>query len=163
MKFRTIYTAREVVFSEVGDRIKPEYTLMLNDDGVEELQQTGYTDLKEEIQSHHDSVCLENILMRFQNGDDSALDKVQGFYADVSDMPVKLNDVINVAREGKRIFEGLPKDVRNVFGNDYMSFINNPELMQKYLDEKNNKKNNNEVADKKGSMEEVKNNDDKEQ
>lgn len=130
MMFRTIYTKRIRNFSESGERIMPIYSLVLDDEGKEVLSQTGYTDMQEEIQSHHDSVCLSNILARYQLGDEDAINKVEGFYADVSNMPVKLNDVLNMTRAGKEIFDKLPIEIRETFGNDYMTFINRPDLYE---------------------------------
>lgn len=155
MKFRTKFSERKRVFSQVGDRCKVLYSLALDENGREVLKKSGMTDLKNEIQSHHDSVCLDMILMRYMQGDESALNKVEGFYADVSNMPVKLNDVLNLAREGKSIFDSLPTDVKEVFGNDYMMFLNRPDLYESAVKKDEN------VSDRESveTKEEVKTND----
>lgn len=144
MKFRTQYTKPEHVKCCAGNRFEPVYSLVLDDDGKEVLKQTDAVDMFQEIQSHHDSVCLENVLARFQMGDETALEKVQGFYADVSNMPVKLNDVLNMARAGKEIFEKLPVEIKQTFGDDYMTFMNRPDLYQEAYEKYAGKKSDDE-------------------
>lgn len=135
MKFPTKYSEHVRVNSNSGDRMRVEYHLEIDDDGIETLKSTGMHDLYAEIQTHADSVDLNLILARFMNGDETAIERVNGFYADVSDMPVKLQDMLNINIRGKEIFESLPKEYRDLYGNNYIKFINEPEILAAKLSE----------------------------
>lgn len=123
--------------SERGDRMRVDYQLVYNDEGQQELKKVGMTDIKEEIESHGASVDINNILMRVANGDSAALDNVKGFYADVTDMPLKLQDVLNINARGKEIFDNLPKEQKKLYDNNYINFVNEPEKLIDYLSGKN--------------------------
>lgn len=129
MNFRRKYDEHQVFYSEVGESIQPEYSLRVDDDGKEELYQSGETDLQEFIQSHYESVSMDNILARYMNGDPSVLQKVKGFFADVSEMPVTLSDVLNIQKRGKELFDKLPIEYRNAVGNSYERFLSNPKAV----------------------------------
>lgn len=135
MMFPTKYRKHVRYHSVRGERMRVEYHLEIDDDGIETLKPTGMHDLYAEIQSHADSVDLGLILARFMAGDETAIERVNGFYADVSGMPVKLQDMLNINIRGKELFESLPKEFRDLYGNNYIKFINEPEILAAKLRE----------------------------
>lgn len=122
-KFRKIYDDDAKFVSEPGDPIAIDYMLQIDSDGVGEIVECGKTDLYASIQSHRDSVDLDMILKRYAEGDASALDRVRGFYADLSKMDMNYANLMNMNLRGQKLFESLPSDIREEYGNDYIQFI----------------------------------------
>lgn len=125
--FNSYYRSKNPVVSTAGDCMETEFELVVDDYGVERLREVGETDLHAFIQSHAASVDLHAIIERAQLGDSSALEKVNGFYADVSDLQMNLSEFMNLNNKSKRFFESLPLEVRNAFDNSYIEFVNHPE------------------------------------
>lgn len=113
-----------------GERIKVEYELRYDDEGRPGLVECGTTDLYEYIQSHAASVDINNIVNQCMTGDDSVLNKVQGFYDDISGFPVKLQDVLNVNQQAIDVFKSLPIEVQEIYGGNYIDFVNNPQKIE---------------------------------
>lgn len=126
MKFPSMYSEKIKYVSERGSRFKAEYQLRLDEEGRHEFVKTGETDLHEYIQSFRDSVDIYNILERFRNGNEEILEQVKGIYADVSELPVKLQDIMNLNIKGKELFEKLPVDVKAVYEDNYLQFLMEP-------------------------------------
>lgn len=156
MKFKTYYGEKKVVFSEIGDKYEPERQLMVNESGKKKLEVTGSIDTEEAIASYYPEVDMTMILARLEAGDESVLERAKGFYADVSDLPVRLQDVMNLNIRAEKFFAELPQDLKNLYGNDFTKFLLDPGVL---VDELNIRKKNEleEIVE-----EEVKN-DDKEQ
>ena len=146
MKFPTRYSEKKRQFSKTGERYVIEYQLVIDETGKEVLEPCGQTDFYQMIQSHRDSVDLDLVLDRLKRGDSTALNKVQGFYADVSDLPVKMQDVLNLNMKGQAVFDELPAEVRAAYGNNYMSFIMNPETAMQMLAPNNVEEIENEIV-----------------
>lgn len=109
---------------------KPTYTV--NEDGLP--VETGTINLYDEIQSHRQSVELSTLLQRYAQGDVTALNKIQGVYADVVDMPSTYSELFNRVRDAENSFNALPDDVRALFDNSPVSFwqsIGTPEFATK--------------------------------
>lgn len=129
MKFKKYYEKHERVYSNPGSHFENEYQLVIKENGAEELEIIGKTDIYQDIQSHRMSVDINEILQRFKNGDEAVLEKVKGFYGDISDMPGNMADFLNMSMRGKELFEGLPIEYKKMYGNNYAAFLANPELM----------------------------------
>lgn len=141
MKFKTVYEFIEID-SIPGSRFKDERQLIIDDEGNEVLKTVGKTDLQASIDSHKESVDLNLMLQRYANGDDSIIDKVKGFYADITSLPINLMEVMNTNIRGKELFDSLDPEIKSVFGNNYMTFLAEPERFNKYMDKKNKDVNN---------------------
>lgn len=135
MQFPTQYKHKATKSSEKGSPIKPVYQAYIDENGSQELKQVGEHDLQAEIDSFEESVNLDNILMRYGAGDISALNKIEGFYADVTDLPVNLQEVMNLNLKGQQLFAELPSEVREIFNNNYMDFMLNPDKFEQYMQE----------------------------
>lgn len=133
MKFKTQYDKKERVYCSSGDPIKLLYGLEVDKDGVTQLVEKGKYDLYEFIQSHADSVDIHKILERFQNGDVDALNKYQGYYADITDAPKTFAEALNTVIKAKDLFNSLPLDVREQFDHSPEKFIASLGT-QKFLD-----------------------------
>lgn len=130
-----------------GRAEKPTYTA--DDNGYP--VQTGTVNLYDEIQSHRQSVELSTLLQRYAQGDVTALNKIEGVYADVVDMPSTYAELFNRVRDAENSFNALPEDVRVLFDNSPVSFwqsIGTPEFASKIaeLDSKRKKNSGNTVS-----------------
>lgn len=113
-----------------GRTEKPIYTA--NEDGFP--VESGTVNIYDEIQSHRQSVELATLLQRYAQGDATALNKIQGVYADVVDMPSTYSELFERVRDAENSFNALPEDVRVLFDNSPVSFwqsIGTPEFASK--------------------------------
>lgn len=148
MNFRNQYDNRGDCDCTCHGRMeKPTYTS--NEDGLP--VESGTVNIYDEIQSHRESVELSTLLQRYAQGDVTALNKIQGVYADVVDMPSTYSELFERVRDAENSFNALPDDVRILFDNSPVSFwqsIGTPEFAEKIgkLDAKG-KKNSSNTAD----------------
>lgn len=99
-----------------GDKVEPLYALAYDEDGFPFLKEIGKRDVVAEINSYKDECDINRILMRYVNGDVTALgDFGGGFYGDVADSPKSLIDVYNVVDGARNIFEGLDPDIKGKY------------------------------------------------
>lgn len=134
-----IYYREDYAPSTPGKQTKKTYQLRYDENGTEMLVETGETNVYEEIQVYKDSVDVNKIIERFAAGDENALARAKAFYADVTKMPVKLMDVLNMAIEGEQWFDTLPVDVKETFGNNFREFLANPQKMVDVLEKRSKK------------------------
>lgn len=125
MKIYSVSTPREVEFCPAGDSVVQEYELEYSPQGVPHLVPTGTYDLYEVIQSFRDECDLGKIFQRYANGDVMALNKRQGVYADISDMPQDIFAAANLLERVENIYNGLDEATRSRVGS-FADFIQNP-------------------------------------
>lgn len=124
MEFDTMFTRdTSGIVSEPGDPIVELYEPRYDADGVLYLEQVGTDDLYASIQSHKDSVDLQLILQRYNDGDISALSRVQGAYFDATGMPRTYAEMLNTLVAAEAEFNRLPVDVRAKFDHSFERFI----------------------------------------
>lgn len=134
MKFRTQYDSHAPVYQEPGSPEKVVYSPRYSDSGVLDLEPTGKENIYDFIQSHKESTDIHVLLTRFANGEDDVLQRMQGFYADVSDMPKTYAEVLNAVISGEEAFSRLPVEVKQRFGNSFsvwMSSFDSPDFAEK--------------------------------
>ena len=108
--------------SVVGSVYKLEKQLV-DRDGQKDLEVVGKTDFYQYIQSHKDSVDINVLLKRYQQGDVSALDRVKGQYLDISEAPKSLAEMYSFVSNASEFFNKLPLDVRKEYDFNPASFI----------------------------------------
>lgn len=106
-----------------GNGLIPTYSPRYATDGVLVLKEDGQHNLYEEIQSHRDSTDIELIIDRYFNGDPTALSRVQGTYADITNMPQNMHEAMALVDNARRDFESLPVDIKQLFDNDPNQFL----------------------------------------
>lgn len=165
MKFRTMYDKLDSeLFTEHGNAEIP--TFILNDDGI--LEETGCKNLYDEIQSHRESVELSVLLQRYAQGDESALNKVQGVYEDIVGAPSTYAELFDAVKNAETSFNGLPEGLRQLFDNSPVEFwktYGTPEFAKKVREfdlskskkavdtiDNNNNFNNNDPVGRDGSV-----------
>ncbi len=121
--FKTQYDARDRIQSNPGNPLKQLYTGSYNERGQVELHEDGTEDLYAFIQSFAESTDIHAIMSRFENGEVDVLEKVQGFYGDVTEMPKTYAEALQRIADSEKVFMSLPVDVRAKFGHSFSEFL----------------------------------------
>ena len=122
-KFSTQYDARDRICTNPGSPIKQLYSGSYNERGQVELKEDGTEDTYSFIQSFAESTDIHSILRRYQNGEVDVLEKVQGFYGDITEMPKTYAEALQRIADSEKIFWSLPLDVRAKFGHSFSEFL----------------------------------------
>lgn len=134
VRIYTAYDKRPRKSAPAGCRFAENISLKYDERGNRIFYSKGTIDLYERIQSFKDECDLELIVARCTaSGDFSPLQRVQGFYADVSGMPKNLAEVYASVNTAQRIFSELPQDVASKFVNfeDFLSSIGDEKRLAK--------------------------------
>lgn len=94
-----------VINCPTGDGFQVVHKWTVNKDGVPVLVEAGKTNLYEFIQSHKDSCDINQILVRYKNGDLNALNARQALYADISSIPYYPEDIEKMVAGVKTLYE----------------------------------------------------------
>ncbi len=121
--FKTQYDARDRIQSNPGNPIKQLYSGSYNERGQIELKEDGTENIYDFIQSFAESTDIHAIMRRFENGEVDVLEKVQGFYGDVTDMPKTYAEALQRIADSEKVFMSLPLDVRAKFGHSFSEFL----------------------------------------
>lgn len=121
--FKTQFDARDRIQSHPGNPIKQLYAGSYNERGQVELKEDGTEDLYSYIQSFAESTDIHSIIRRFQNGEVDVLEKVQGFYGDITEMPHTYAEALQRIADSEKVFMSLPVDVRAKFGHSFSEFL----------------------------------------
>lgn len=120
--FRTAYNHEIETITPAGTRLKPIYEYEIKKDGRKQLVKTGEENLYDEIQSHLESVLIENVIKRLDVGDTSAFRK-DGVYLDVSGIPNNMADAMKMRQKIENDWLHQPIEVREKFDNDINKYI----------------------------------------
>ncbi len=123
LKFITQYDARDRIVTNPGSPLKQLYAGSYNERGQVELREDGTEDLYAFIQSFAESTDIHAIMRRFENGEVDVLEKVQGFYGDVTEMPKTYAEALQRIADSEKVFMSLPVDVRAKFGHSFSEFL----------------------------------------
>lgn len=121
--FKTQYDARDRIQTHPGNPIKQLYSGSYNERGQVELKEDGTEDLYAFIQSFAESTDIHSILRRYQNGEVDVLEKVQGFYGDITEMPKTYAEALQRISDSEKVFMSLPLDVRAKFNHSFTEFL----------------------------------------
>lgn len=121
--FKTQYDARDRIKSNPGNPIKQLYSGSYNERGQVELKEDGTENIYDFIQSFAESTDIHAILRRYENGEVDVLEKVQGFYGDLTDMPKTYAEALQRIADSEKVFMSLPVDVRAKFGHSFAEFL----------------------------------------
>lgn len=124
-KFYSLSDPRPVDVNPSGDSIIQEYELEFSPAGIPHLVPTGSYDLYEVIQSFRDECDLGKIFQRYANGDVMALNKRQGVFCDITEMPQDIFAADNLIKRVEAIYNGLDESTRSRVGS-LQDFLQNP-------------------------------------
>lgn len=120
---RNFFKERKKIPTCAGSRTKPQYSARYDEAGLLVLDEVGTVDVYADIQSYLDTVEIHTLLRRFANGETDVFSKIQGFYADVSELPKSNVEFLNRVLESQEFFASLPPEVKEIYGNDYARFM----------------------------------------
>ncbi|MEM3862041.1 MAG: hypothetical protein QW203_06145 [Thermoplasmatales archaeon] len=123
MQFENQFRDHKRFLTGVGSREKITYEARYNPKGQLELHEKGKEDWYGYIQSHKDSVDIHVLLERFQRGDVDVLNRVQGFYGDITGYPSTFADALNIVRSGQEFFDSLPVEERAKYNHNFSEFL----------------------------------------
>lgn len=123
MKFPTQYTERERSISNTGTPIHITYGGSYDENGRVVLTEKGQENIYDYIQSFKDSVDLNVLIARYNNGDVAALSKTQGVYMDVTEFPTNYAEALNRMDILKDYFMSLPVETRSKFNHSFSEFL----------------------------------------
>lgn len=107
-----------------GEKIVPTYSLVVDKDtGKTDLKATGKTNMYDYIQSSLEETLIYNVIERYNAGDITALDKVRGFYGDVTQLPKNLAEAQQLLINAQKTFNSLPVDVRAKYNHSVSEFL----------------------------------------
>lgn len=115
--------ARARVQTCAGSPIVKQYKLHILDDGTHDFVETGAINIYDMIQSHRESVDLSLLIKRYEQGDDTALDRIRGFYMDTLGMPTSLAETLQRLEDSKALFASLPPNLRDEFNQNPNEFF----------------------------------------
>ena len=84
-----------------------------------DLSEDGEVDIFDAIQELAEYVDIDNIVKRYNNGEIDVLEKVQGFYGDLTTLPVDMRGIYDLNAQGKHLFDSLPEDVRELHPDEF--------------------------------------------
>lgn len=120
--YRKPYGPRYRRFSECGDWTHVEYEAKYDLDGNVILKEIGKTDTYAEIQSHKNGCDINVLIAKYKGGDLNALNRIQGYYADISDIP-DIHSVYNTIKTAEQDFIKLPKEIKEKFDNNFEKYL----------------------------------------
>lgn len=123
MKFRCLLSSREHFYSPSGDVSLTEYT-KCSSNGVCILKKTGTKNIKFLVQESAKGHLLCDLIKRARVGDVNAITPVDSsMFGDSSNMPSDLLSAANLSLKVNQLFDSLPLDVRNRYGNNSYNFM----------------------------------------
>lgn len=103
--------------SPAGTQFEPQYQGQVNEYGDIELIEVGVKDLRAMHNRDAESCDINNIVARFQNGDITALQAVQGSYMDVVGLPKDLRGMSDMIDSLRASYNVLDDSIKERFPN----------------------------------------------
>ena len=116
------YGRRPFHANNVGDRFS-KVKKAVTEDGVRKLVVTGERDDYAVIQSYKDDCLIENIMRRYDAGDDTALHRVAAMYGDVTGVAMSTIEAHNLMERARNLYDNLNPSVTAEFGGTLQNFL----------------------------------------
>lgn len=125
IKFKTQFDDFERIPTCAGCKEKVTYHMRVDERGVNDLVADDVKfDWYGMIQASTEGCSIEYLLKKYeQTGDISLLQRKQGSFFDVTDLPDSLIGMYKKIQEGERYFNELPLEVRESFDNSFTKFL----------------------------------------
>lgn len=124
MSFRKLVNKKNRIRkpNHTGDKIAIVRGWIYKDGEYQYLPKGSPHNHYEETQAARDSVDLKKILARYEAGDASALDRVNGFYLDTVELPRSIGEMYDAMSNAQSVFEAMPAEIREQYGNNPATF-----------------------------------------
>lgn len=116
------YGRRPFYANNVGDRFS-KVKKAVTEDGVRKLVVTGERDDYAVIQSYKDDCLIENIMRKFDAGDDTALHRVAAMYGDVTGFAMSTIEAHNLMERARNLYDNLNPSLTAEFGGTLQNFL----------------------------------------
>lgn len=116
MKFRNLYSDPVRIVSESGSPDAVKTGWIRKDGEWKHVVKETYS-IYELIQSSRDSVDLQRIVERYENGDSTALNRVQGSYFDLVNLPKNYSELFEAVNICNDTFDKLPIELKSKYHN----------------------------------------------
>lgn len=122
--WRTKYNRGDKKFSSpTGEKTQMEHTPHMGLDGRRKLIKDNPKPIYEMIQASREQCEIERIVRRALDGDVTALNAVEGQYADITGAPKSLAQAQQIIINAKRDFDKLDAETKKKFDNNVEIFI----------------------------------------
>lgn len=151
LQFRSKFDEHNIIASEAGLPIKEQFVGQYDNNGQLVLVSTGVKNTYDEIQSFRDSVDINVIIKKYLAGDETVLNRIQGTFMDVTEMPKTYMDALNMTKRAEAEFDALPLSIKEKFGNNfaaYMAELGTDSWMEKLGLTKENESASSKIAEK---------------
>lgn len=118
MKFDRLAHSLKFV-SKAGNRFRPKYHGVVQENGDIELVFDGYEDTKKRMEADAVGTDLPSIIARATAGDPTAWRQDKGFFGDVVGMPKTYAEILNTVNDAHNKFDSLPLEVRQKFDSNF--------------------------------------------
>lgn len=109
--------------SNPGSPVRQLYAPKVASNGSIELVEAGIEDSEAYINSFKDSTDIRVILARVAAGETELLNQRKGVFGDFTSMPSSYAEFLQLQIDSNRLFNSLPTEVRQQFGNDPNQFF----------------------------------------
>lgn len=123
MRMQDLTAKRGRFITDSGCAIRTLYESYFDENGVLQLKESGSQNTDDFIESFRQSTELATILNNYLHGDSTALNRHQGFYADLTKAPKSNREALDIVLKAENAFAALPKDIRQQFGNDWQAWL----------------------------------------
>lgn len=130
MDFKTKYDKHERIYTNAGSGIKDEMAPVLDRYGNRVIKKKGEIDLYSLIQAYRDECDINILMAKFINGDRTAIMQRVGAYLDLSAIPDNFNDMLNLTTTAQSVFDSLPIEIKEAFGNNVNNFLANSQTKE---------------------------------
>lgn len=122
--FRTILDEPKITITPSGEKEEDVWEMKLDEKGNEIFYISRKTNVYEKIQAHLEETKIENILARVMDtGDTSILNRIEGNYADISEMPTTMLEANRKIKEAEKDFEKLPIEIRAKYNHNFNEYL----------------------------------------
>lgn len=123
MRNNVFSASRKRFISSSGSSQHVLYEPSVAPDGSISLRKSGIEDTDQIIESYRFSTELSTILSRFANGETDVLNRYQGYYADLTQMPKDYRSALDSVLKAESAFMVLPQEIREKYGNDWSKWL----------------------------------------
>lgn len=109
--------------SDPGSPIHVLYAPKVGKGGKIELVESGIENTDEIIQSYAESTDIRVILARVANGESDLLNQRNAIFGDFTGFPKTYAEALQLNIDSNRLFESLPKEIKEKFHNDENEFF----------------------------------------
>lgn len=116
MKILSAFSPKPKVYTNPGSQFYNEARVVFEPDGNMKLQVLKERDRFVEIQSYKDSTDVNQLIRRYENGDQTALLRSNsGVFCDVASMPKNIHEAHKLYSDVDKLYSSMGDDIKAVY------------------------------------------------